>query len=153
MNEIKYVKVSPFYNGSGWYDSKSGIFFSKKNKEPIKLKEGIDLTSIRYYIRRNYLIDVTAEYDAETKKQKDQKYTMETQATNVSFKTLLKEEAYVEDVNDNKPVVEEVKVDTVEEVDSVASEEETAITDTDTSVEEIQEKATVKKSSNNKKKK
>ena len=153
MNEIKYVKVSPFYNGSGWYDSKSGIFFSKKNKNPIKLKEGIDLTTIRYYIRRNYLIDVTAEYDAETKKKEDQRYTVETQAANVSFKTLLKEEAYEKPVVE-KDICEEVAEETtsVEEVEVTTDEADVTIEDTEEASEEVKERAATKKSSNKKKK-
>ena len=163
MNTIKYVKISPFYNGSGWYDSKSGIFFSKKNKDVIKIKDGVDLTNIKYYIRRNYLIDVTSQYDVEAKKLEEQQHTMKTQANNVSFKTLLKEEAYDVQVKnaetEEESVVEqkteEKVVDTIEDVvEDTINEEETAETEVEEVVEPVknaEKKSTNKK--NNKKRK
>lgn len=159
MNEIKYVKVSPFYNGSGWYDSKSGIFFSKKNENVIKIKDGIDLSNIRYYIRRNYLIDVTAQYDADTKKKEEQKYTVETQATNVSPKTLLKEEAYEVPVVKAEIKEEEIKAEeAVEEAvetyeEAVEAEVEVAQeVQEEEKTETVEKKPTAKKPANKKRK-
>ena len=142
MSEIKYVKISPFYNGPGFYDSKSGIFFSKKNPNAIKIGDNVDVSNIRYYIRRNYLIDVSTKYDVDARKEAEQKQILENQANNVSFKTLLKEEAYD---NVKAPVEQKEETKTVEDIEKEieldvtvedAVEEEIVLENTDEEVVE-----------------
>ena len=125
MSTIKYVQISPFYCGCGWYDYLSGINFAKTRKnEPIRIPEGTNLTNIRKYLAKNLLIDVTAKYDKTVVEEADNKDILARSLAGMSSNVILKEEAY--DVKeDAKEKAEEAVVETTTEsvIDEVTTEE------------------------------
>ena len=122
MGTIKYVQISPFYCGCGWYDYLSGINFAKTRKnEPIAIPEGTNLTNIRKYIARNLLVDVTAKYDRTVKVEEDNKEILARSLAGMSSNVILKDEAY--DAAQKDVTVEEVvEVSQDESVEEVCEE-------------------------------
>lgn len=130
MSTIKYVQISPFYCGCGWYDYLSGINFAKTRKnEPIAIPEGTNLTNIRKYIARNLLVDVTAKYDQTVKVEEDNKEILARSLAGMSSNVILKDEAYdaahedvaveeVEEVSQDENVEEVCEEPNVEEVET-----------------------------------
>lgn len=130
MGAIKYVQISPFYCGCGWYDYLSGINFAKTRKnEPIAIPEGTNLTNIRKYIARNLLVDVTAKYDQTVKIEEDNKEILARSLAGMSSNVILKDEAYdaahegiaveeVEEVSQDENVEEVCEEPNVEEVET-----------------------------------
>lgn len=129
MNTIKYVQISPFYCGCGWYDYLSGINFARTRKnEPIRIPEGTNLTNIRKYLAKNLLIDVTSKYDKTVIEEADNKDILARSLAGMSSNVILKEEAY--DIKEDVAVTDEDVVDeptiekTVEEKEVEAEDKE-----------------------------
>lgn len=119
---IKYVQISPFYNGAGWYDKISGIFFDPKVKE-YKIPEGTNCAKINTYIIKNLLIDTTHLHNQDVANKKANEEILEKSRTDYfSANMLLKEEKF--NPTPKEEAKESVVEETVEEVTEIPAEEE-----------------------------
>ena len=102
----KYVQISPFYNGAGWYDKVSGIFFNPEVKE-YKIPEGTNCSKINTYIIKNLLIDTTHLHNKDVAEKKHSEEVLEKSKSDFySANMLLKEEKYHEGINIEKKMEE-----------------------------------------------
>lgn len=103
---IKYVQISPFYNGAGWYDKISGIFFDPKVKE-YKIPEGTNCAKINTYIIKNLLIDTTHLHNKDVAEKKYSEEVLEKSRSDFySANMLLKEEKHHNEINIEKKMEE-----------------------------------------------
>lgn len=154
MSEIKFVKISPFYCGCGWYDYLSGINFVKTRKnEPIRIPDGTNLTNIRKYLAKNLLIDVSSQYDKEVVEAAENKEILARSLAGMSSNVILKEEAY--DAKVKEPAVEAPVEETKAEeaTEEIVAEEPIEVATEEIAAEQPAEKAETKSTPKNKKSK
>ena len=152
-----YVKVSDFYYGNGWPDSKTKIWF-KKSSGIIEIPAGSDLSNINRYLKFHYLEDVTYQI------QNNKKQITAEPEPNVITSTpkQLMEEKYkaIEVIEEEDEITEEVpseespketeiddKTEVQEEIEEVDQEEieEKVLKETDSIETEIIDKVVLEK--------
>lgn len=117
------VRVSAYYHGVDWYDPKSGLTFSKKDKE-IDIPDNVNMYNINRYINLNYL-DVINEEESTIKPDTIVRTAPNILLAEAEANAKANVEEVIEDIEDT--VVEETVVDVETEITKPEVKEEIVV--------------------------